>query len=133
MAIRGGYSGLAALDYIGAVMALAGILLEAAADAQLARFLADPASRGKVMDRGVWSWSRHPNYFGNALMWWGFYVIAIAAGAWWTIFAPLIMTYFLLRISGVAMLERTIARRRPEYENYIRRTSAFIPLPPRRA
>jgi len=99
----------------------------------LTRFLADPANQGKVMDRGLWSWSRHPNYFGNALMWWGFYAIAVSAGAWWTIFAPLIMTFFLLRVSGVSLLERTITRRRPEYESYKRRTSAFIPLPPKRA
>jgi steroid 5-alpha reductase family enzyme len=121
------------LDYLGAAMALAGILIEAIADAQLTRFLADPPNQGKVMDRGVWSWSRHPNYFGNALMWWGYYVIAVSAGAWWTIFAPVIMTFFLLRVSGVSLLERTIARRRPEYEDYMRRTSAFVPLPPKRA
>ncbi len=123
---------LGPLDYVGAAMALAGILLEATADMQLTRFLADPASAGKVMDRGVWSWSRHPNYFGNALMWWGFWLIAVAAGAWWTVFAPLIMTFFLLRVSGVAMLEATIGKRRPEYDDYIRRTSAFVPMPPKR-
>jgi steroid 5-alpha reductase family enzyme len=93
------------LDAIGGVVALAGIV--------------------------IWSWSRHPNYFGNATMWWGYYLIALSAGAWWTIFAPVVMTFFLLRVSGVALLEKDIGERRPGYADYIRRTSSFIPWPPK--
>jgi len=123
---------LGPLDYIGAVVALGGILIEAVADRQLTRFKNDPASPGKVLDTGLWAWSRHPNYFGNATMWWGFWLIAASAGAWWTIFAPALMTFFLLRVSGVTLLERDIADRRPGYADYVRNTSAFIPLPPRK-
>jgi steroid 5-alpha reductase family enzyme len=120
------------LDILGGAVALAGIVIEAAADAQLTRFKKDPASAGKVLDTGIWAWSRHPNYFGNATMWWGFWLIALSAGAWWTIFAPAVMTFFLLRVSGVALLEKDIAGRRPGYAEYIRDTSAFVPWPPKR-
>jgi steroid 5-alpha reductase family enzyme len=86
------------------------------------------------MDRGVWGWSRHPNYFGDFTMWWGFYLIALATNPalWWTIISPLVMSILLLRVSGVTMLEYKIERRRPEYADYIRRTSVFIPLPAKR-
>ena len=83
------------------------------------------------MDRGLWRYSRHPNYFGDCLVWWGIYLSAGAAGATWTIVGPLVMTILLLRVSGVALLERTIGDRRPGYADYIRRTSPFIPRPPR--
>lgn len=120
------------LDAAGFTFAAAGLLYEAVADWQLAHFRADPASRDKVMDRGLWRWSRHPNYFGDALMWWGYFLVGLAAsGAWWSIFAPLAMTVLLLRVSGVSLLEETISDRRPAYAGYIRRTSAFVPLPPR--
>jgi steroid 5-alpha reductase family enzyme len=97
----------------------------------LARFKADPANRGKVMSRGVWGLTRHPNYFGDSAQWWGFYLVACAAGGWWTVFSPLIMTLFLLRVSGVTLLEKNLATR-PGYEEYIRNTSAFIPWFPRK-
>jgi steroid 5-alpha reductase family enzyme len=110
---------------------LAGFLVEAIADGQLARFRADPANAGKVMDRGLWRYSRHPNYFGECCLWWGFFLLALAAGAWWAIAAPLLMTVLLLRVSGVSLLERDIGERRPAYRSYIERTSAFVPWPPR--
>jgi len=109
-----------------------GFFWEAVGDWQLLRFRSDPASRGRVLDTGLWRYSRHPNYFGEAVLWWGYGMMAGAAGAWWTLFAPLLMTWLLLRVSGVALLERTIVHRRPEYEAYIRKTSAFVPWPPRR-
>jgi len=86
-----------------------------------------------VMDRGLWRYSRHPNYFGDAVVWWGIHLVAAAAGMWWTIAGPLVMTFLLLRVSGVALLERSIGKRRPGYAEYAARTSALIPLPPRRA
>lgn len=118
------------LDWLGAVVWLVGFFFEAAGDLQLARFKADPANKGKVMDRGVWRYTRHPNYFGDAAQWWGFYLVSLAAGGWWTIFAPLIMTLLLLRVSGVALLEKTLETR-PGYKEYVERTSSFIPWLPR--
>ncbi|HEX2593356.1 MAG TPA: DUF1295 domain-containing protein [Rhizomicrobium sp.] len=121
------------LLYVGVAVAGAGIAIEALADWQLTAFRREPVNVDQVMDRGIWGWSRHPNYFGDFTMWWGFYLIALSAdlGHWWTIFSPIMMSILLLRISGVTMLEHTIGRRRPGYEEYIRRTSVFVPLPPR--
>jgi steroid 5-alpha reductase family enzyme len=122
------------LDVIGAAVWAVGIFFEAVGDWQLARFKADPANKGKVMRTGLWRYTRHPNYFGDACVWWGLFIIA--AGTPWgvaTVFAPVIMTVLLLRVSGVALLERTITRRRPEYADYIESTSAFVPWPPKRA
>jgi steroid 5-alpha reductase family enzyme len=119
------------LDAVGAALVLGGLVFESVADAQLARFRADAANRGRVLDRGLWRLSRHPNYFGECCLWWGFYLIALAAGAWWTLFAPLLMTLLLLRISGVTLLEKDIADRRPAYRDYIARTNAFFPGPAR--
>lgn len=121
---------LTVLDYLGAAVWLKGFFFETAGDLQLARFKADPRNKGKVMDRGVWRFTRHPNYFGDAAQWWGFYLIAAAAGAWWTIFSPILMTLLLLRVSGVALLEKTLETR-PGYKEYARRTSAFVPWFPR--
>jgi steroid 5-alpha reductase family enzyme len=82
------------------------------------------------MDQGLWRYSRHPNYFGETLMWWSLWLVAAAGGAWWTVIGPLLLTFLLLKVSGVALTEKDIATRRPEYQAYIRRTSAFVPLPP---
>lgn len=124
---------LGPLDWIGGLLVASGIAFESVADAQLARFRRDPASAGRVLDSGLWRWSRHPNYFGECCVWWGFYLLAVAAGGAWTVFAPLLMTLLLLRVSGVALLEKDIGERRPAYRDYVARTSAFIPWPPRNA
>lgn len=121
------------LDALGLGLWLVGFMFEAVGDYQLARFKAQPNSAGQVMDRGLWRYTRHPNYFGNCCLWWGFYCFALAAGGWWTIFAPLLMTVLLLRVSGVALLEKDIAERRPAYRDYIQRTHAFFPGLPRNA
>jgi steroid 5-alpha reductase family enzyme len=84
------------------------------------------------MDQGLWRYTRHPNYFGEACIWWGYFLFAIAAGGWWTIVSPVLMTFLLLRVSGVALLEKDIGERRPAYRDYIARTNAFFPGPPRR-
>jgi len=121
-------------DAVGLAMFVAGLLCEAVADLQLARFKRDPASKGRVLDAGLWRYSRHPNYFGNFLLWWGLGVLGCASGApLWTLAGPAVMSWLLVRVSGVALLERTIHERRPAYREYIRRTSAFIPWPPRGA
>jgi steroid 5-alpha reductase family enzyme len=121
---------LGPLDIAGAAMWLVGFALQATADFQLARFQQRPDAERAVMDQGVWRYSRHPNYFGEFLMWWGIWLIAAAGGAWWTGFSPLLLTFLLLRVSGVALTEKDIASRRPEYQNFLRRTSAFVPWPP---
>jgi steroid 5-alpha reductase family enzyme len=121
------------LDYAGIAVAAAGLLFEAVADFQLSAFRADPASKGKVMDRGLWSWSRHPNYFGEALMWWGFFAIGFAAShQWWLVLSPVLITFLLLQVSGVPLMEEKIDERRPGYARYRRRVSAFIPMPPKK-
>ncbi|HWQ83088.1 MAG TPA: DUF1295 domain-containing protein [Anaerolineales bacterium] len=118
-------------DYFGAVLWLIGFFFEAAGDAQLARFKTDPANKGKIMTSGVWRFTRHPNYFGDAAQWWGYFLIALAAGGWWTIFSPILMTTLLLRVSGVALLEKTMSAK-PGYEDYMRKTNAFVPWLPKK-
>jgi steroid 5-alpha reductase family enzyme len=121
------------LDALGALVWLVGFAFEAIGDAQLRAFKADPANRGQVMDRGLWRYTRHPNYFGDALLWWGIFLVASQTeGGLWTVASPLIMTFLLTRLSGVPMLERQLRKTRPGYAEYCQRTSAFFPLPPRR-
>ncbi len=122
---------LTPLDVIGALVALSGLLFETVADLQLTVFKRDTSNKGRILTTGLWKFSRHPNYFAEAVVWWGFYIIASAAGAWWTIFSPILMTWLLLRVSGVTMLERTM-KAKPGYEEYMRKTSAFIPWLPKR-
>lgn len=131
LAAASGTAPLGLLDAAGVILWTIGFSFETIGDAQLARFKADPANRGQVMDRGLWRFTRHPNYFGDFCVWWGFYLIATAAGGWWSIVGPLVMSFLLLRVSGVALLEQDIAERRPQYAEYIRRTNAFFPGPPR--
>lgn len=119
------------LDAAGALLWLVGFVFEAGGDWQLARFKADPANKGKVMDRGFWRYTRHPNYFGDFCVWWGLYLVGLSAGAWWALPGPLLMSVLLMRVSGVALLEKSIGKRRPGYEEYIRRTNAFFPWLPK--
>lgn len=119
-------------DVLGALLVATGIVFETVGDLQLARFKADPASRGRVMDEGLWRYTRHPNYFGDCVVWWGLYCFALATGHPLTIVGPLVMTYLLTRLSGVPLLEKKLARTRPGYADYVARTSSFIPTPPRR-
>jgi steroid 5-alpha reductase family enzyme len=108
---------------------LFGLAFESVGDAQLARFKADPANKGKIMDRGLWRYTRHPNYFGELVVWWGIYLVALGAGAWWALPSPLLMTVLLTRVSGKDHLERSMSER-PGYREYVARTSGFVPLPP---
>jgi steroid 5-alpha reductase family enzyme len=121
------------LDIAGLALWVVGMVFEVVGDAQLARFKANPDNRGKVLDTGLWRYTRHPNYFGEFTLWWGFWLIAVGAGGWWTIASPMLMSFLLLRVSGVSLLEKDIGERRPEYTDYIRRTNAFFPGPPRAA
>ncbi|MBK1718317.1 DUF1295 domain-containing protein [Thiocystis violacea] len=121
------------IDALALSLWLIGFYFEALGDKQLADFKAEPENQGRVMDQGLWRYTRHPNYFGEACIWWGYFLFALAAGGWWTLLSPILMTFLLLRVSGVALLEKDIAERRPGYRDYVRRTNAFFPGPPRRS
>ncbi len=129
--LPGNVNTLGALDIIGTGLWAMGFFFEAVGDYQLSRFKAHRENKGKLLQSGLWRLTRHPNYFGDALQWWGFYLIAVSAGAWWTIFSPMLMTYLLLNVSGVAMLERTLKLDKPGYQSYVERTSAFVPWFPK--
>ena len=121
---------LTILDYLGVLLFVAGMVFEGLGDEQLRRFRANRANRGKVLDTGLWRYTRHPNYFGEALLWWGFGVIGVATGGLPGLLGPAIMTYLLLYVSGVALLESTLIEK-PGYIQYVGRTPAFLPLPAR--
>lgn len=123
--------GLGWLDWVGVGVWTVGLAFEAIGDSQLARFKADPVNAGQVLDTGLWRYTRHPNYFGDFCVWWGIWMVAAAGGGWWTVVGPLVMSALLIRYSGAGLLEKTIGRRRPGYEDYVRRTNAFFPGPPR--
>jgi steroid 5-alpha reductase family enzyme len=123
---------LGPLDAFGAALWLVGMVFESVGDWQLARFKADPANAGRVMDRGLWRYTRHPNYFGDCLVWWGFFVLASGVpGGAYTLVSPIVMTILLRRVSGVTLLERSLLKRREGYADYVARTNAFVPGPPR--
>ena len=126
--------GIGALAIAGVVLWAAGLFFEAVGDWQLTRFRADPASKDKVLDTGLWHYTRHPNYFGDACVWWGLFLVA--AEQWpgvLTVASPVVMTWLLANGTGKPMLEAGLRSRRPGYDEYVRRTSGFIPLPPKRA
>lgn len=123
---------LTAFDLLGVALWGAGMFFEAVGDLQLAHFKADPVNRGQVMDRGLWRYTRHPNYFGDCCVWWGLFCVALSTGAAWSAIGPVVMTILLMRVSGVPMLERGMEKRRPGYVEYVRRTNAFFPWRPRR-
>jgi len=120
------------LSILGILLWVFGFYFEAMGDLQLTRFKANPDKRGKLLSTGVWRFSRHPNYFGDAAQWWGYYLLAAAAGGWWTIFSPILMTLLLIKVSGVALLEKTLKNSKPGYKEYVESTSAFIPWFPRK-
>lgn len=122
---------LSLVDFAGLAVWMIGFFFEAAGDYQLSRFKANPMNKGKVLATGVWRYTRHPNYFGDAAQWWGYYLIAVAGGGWWSIFSPILMTFLLVRVSGVALLEKSMESK-PGYREYIERTSPFIPWFPRK-
>jgi len=122
---------LGVLDVLAVSVWTVGMIFEGIGDWQLSQFKANPENHGKVMDRGLWHYTRHPNYFGECLIWWGFYIFAVPTGAWWTLAGPLLLTYLLLKFSGVTLMEQTIIERRPAYREYIAHTNAFLPGPPK--
>ena len=131
LAVIGSESPWGWLDTLGLAVVLFGITFETVGDTQLAAFKSVPENHGRVMDSGLWRYTRHPNYFGEFCVWWGFFLMALAAGGWWAILSPLLMSVLLMKVSGVALLEKDIGERRPAYRDYIARTNAFFPGPPR--
>jgi steroid 5-alpha reductase family enzyme len=124
---------LTGLDLLGFLLWCTGFTFEAVADWQLSRFKADPVNKGKVMNRGLWAYSRHPNYFGESLIWWGLFLIALPTPyGWYGLVSPVLITFLLLKVSGVTLLEKDIVERRPGYREYLETTSAFIPWFPKR-
>lgn len=132
MAITRESDGVGMTGWIGCMLAAFGITFEAVADWQLQTFRRRAGSRDRVLDTGLWRYSRHPNYFGECCTWWGFGLVALGTGAWWALSSPVLMTVLLLRVSGVTLLERDIAGRRPGYAHYVRATNAFVPGRPSR-
>lgn len=123
------------IDWAGMAIAVVGVMFETIGDAQMARFKGDPAHQGQVMDRGLWRYTRHPNYFGESATWWGLWLMAIGGAGWagaWSVVSPLLMTVLLLKVSGVSLLEKDIGERRPAYRDYIARTPAFFPWFPKK-
>lgn len=132
-ASEGGRTVLGPLAAVGAIIAIVGIAFETIGDTQLNAFRADPANKGKVLDTGLWRYTRHPNYFGDACTWWGIWLIAAETGlpGWISIIGPIFLTFTLTKWSGKPLLERGMKKTRPDYAEYVRRTSGFFPLPPK--
>jgi len=120
-------------DFLGVTIWILGFTFEAVADHQLKRFKADSSNKGKVMERGLWAYSRHPNYFGESLVWWGMFIISLTEFRnAWVIVSPALITFLLLKVSGVTLLEKTIVETRPKYKDYVQRTNAFFPWFPKK-
>lgn len=129
----GGDGSLGPLAYFGILLFAIGLFFETVGDHQLTEFKKDPANKGRLMTRGLWAWTRHPNYFGDACVWTGLTLIALEAPfGWTTVLSPLLMIHFLHNVSGKALLERGMEKKYPEYTEYRRKTSGFFPMPPRR-
>jgi steroid 5-alpha reductase family enzyme len=120
------------LDYIGIIIWLIGFIFEAGGDIQLTRFKSDPANKGKVLNKGFWHYTRHPNYFGDAAVWTGYGIICISAGSYLPVLGSVLMIALIIKVSGVALLEKSLKASKPEYKDYIEKTSAFIPWFPKK-
>ena len=120
------------IDYIGLLVWTIGFIFEAGGDYQLAKFKMNFANKGKVLNTGFWRFTRHPNYFGDAAVWWGYGILCIAAGSYWYLFGSLIMTLLIIKVSGVALLEKTLKAQKPEYLDYIQKTNSFFPWFPKK-
>ena len=119
-------------DYAGIILWITGFIFEAGGDLQLARFKADPSNKGKVLSSGFWRYTRHPNYFGDSAIWWGYGLICLAAGSIIPVLGSLLMTALIIKVSGVALLEQNLKEKKPEYREYIQKTNAFLPWFPKK-
>jgi steroid 5-alpha reductase family enzyme len=128
----GAYEPIGIFDYLGVIFWLIGFSFEAGGDFQLVKFKSNPDNKGKILDTGFWKYTRHPNYFGDAAVWWGFGLICISAGTYFLVLGSLLMTALIIKVSGVALLEKTLVAQKPQYKEYIEKTSAFIPWFPKK-
>jgi len=120
------------LDYLGFVVFIIGFVFEAGGDFQLARFKKNPSNKGKVLNTGFWKYTRHPNYFGDSAVWWSFGIFSIAAGSYWPVIGSVAMTLIIIKVSGVSLLEKSLNDTKPQYREYIRKTSSFLPWFPKK-
>jgi len=120
------------IDYAGIILWITGFCFEAGGDFQLARFKADPANKGKVMDKGFWRYTRHPNYFGDSAVWWGYGLLCLAAGSYLPVIGSILMTALIVKVSGVVLLEKSLKEQKPQYKEYIEKTSPFLPWFPKK-
>jgi steroid 5-alpha reductase family enzyme len=120
------------LDYMGILVWLIGFSFEAGGDYQLMRFKRNIKNKGKVLNTGFWKYTRHPNYFGDSAVWWAYALFSIAAGSYWQIIGSVIMTLLIIKVSGVALLEKTLNNSKPQYREYIEKTSSFFPWFPKK-
>src|SRR4030043_276382 len=118
---------LTVFDFIGVFIWIIGFIFETGGDIQLARFKADPANKGKVLNKGFWHYTRHPNYFGDAAVWWGYGLICLATGSYLPVLGSILMTALIIKVSGVALLEKSLKEQKPQYKDYVERTSSFFP------
>ena len=130
-AMAGGPARLGVLDFVGVGVWIFGLSWEVAGDTQLALFKRHPENKGKVMQTGAWRYTRHPNYFGEAVLWWGVWLVAAGGHGYWSVYGPVLITLMLLRVSGVTLLEKSLKESKPGYADYVRRTSAFVPWRPK--
>jgi len=123
---------LEVLDFVGIFVWLIGFVFEAGGDFQLARFRKDITNKGKVLDTGFWHYTRHPNYFGDSAVWWGYGLLCVSTGSYWYVTGSVLMTLLIIKVSGVALLEKSLKEAKPQYHDYIRKTSSFIPWFPQK-
>jgi steroid 5-alpha reductase family enzyme len=123
---------LEVLDFVGIFVWLIGFVFEAGGDFQLARFRKDTNNKGKVLDTGFWNYTRHPNYFGDSAVWWGYGLLCVSTGSYWYVTGSVLMTLLIIKVSGVALLEKSLKEAKPQYHDYIRKTSSFIPWFPKK-
>ena len=123
---------LGILDFAGILLWIIGFIFEAGGDSQLAKFKADPSNKGKVLNTGFWKYTRHPNYFGDSAVWWGYGLICLSTGSYLPVLGSILMTALIIKVSGVALLEKSLTDKKPQYKEYIEKTSAFIPWIPKK-
>jgi steroid 5-alpha reductase family enzyme len=128
----GNEKGLGLADFAGMLLWFTGFIFEAGGDIQLARFRSDPSNKGKVLDKGFWKYTRHPNYFGDSAVWWGYGLICIGTGSWLPVLGSILMTLLIIKVSGVALLEKSLSETKPQYRDYVRKTSSFFPWFPKK-
>jgi steroid 5-alpha reductase family enzyme len=127
-----GGSDLNYFDYAAIIIWIIGFSFEAGGDYQLARFKSDPNNKGKVLNTGFWKYTRHPNYFGDATVWWAFGLFSVATGSYWPLLSSILMTLLIVKVSGVSLLEKSLKNTKPQYKDYVEKTSAFFPWFPKK-